>query len=285
MPESKVNLISTEQNFQNGLATCGMINRQVLTLMDENHNHILRAISNGKGAYVCSALNLVEAFEDHKPSRIESHWADSLINQLQSRSHSFPNGWRRTVGDANSTWRRNILVSSTKGKRKEARELYNNIGHPGDNALCKALENGNTVPTRITCQVVKNAKILLGPCIPCIQAKMQATKEKPSDSPPAEKIVDNFHKDIIPFPTSVGGNNISYSQLIKSQTSLSEFQFLPSRQPNSLKPQTSLPVCITYVDTLFRISQIIHHPRSEDKSIRAKIGIFISHGCNLRYLK
>ena len=39
----------------------------MLTLMDENHNHILRAISNGKGAYVCSALDLVNAFGDHKP--------------------------------------------------------------------------------------------------------------------------------------------------------------------------------------------------------------------------
>jgi len=41
-----------------------MINGQVLTRMDESHNHILRAISNGKGAYVCSALDLVEAFGD-----------------------------------------------------------------------------------------------------------------------------------------------------------------------------------------------------------------------------
>ena len=30
---------------------------------------------------------------------------------------------------------------------------------------------------------------------------------------------------------------------------------------------------------------VAHHPRSEDKSIRAEIGIFISHGYNLRYLK
>ena len=30
---------------------------------------------------------------------------------------------------------------------------------------------------------------------------------------------------------------------------------------------------------------VAHHPRSEDKSIRAIIGIFISHGYNLRYLK
>ena len=48
---------------------------------------------------------------------------------------------------------------------KEARELHSNIGHPGDKAQCKELENGNLVPARVTCQDVKNAKIILGPCI------------------------------------------------------------------------------------------------------------------------
>ena len=151
MLESKVNLISTEQIFKDGLASCGMINAQVLTLMDESHNHSLRAISNGKGAYVCSALDLVEAFGDHKPSRTESHWADAPINLSSSPEVTFfPYEWRwwRTVGHAKSTWRGNILLSS---RAKEARELHNNIGHPGDKALCKALENGNLVPTRVTC--------------------------------------------------------------------------------------------------------------------------------------
>ena len=49
-----------------------MINGQVLTLMDESHNHILHAISNGKGAYVFSALALVEGFGENKPSRTEA---------------------------------------------------------------------------------------------------------------------------------------------------------------------------------------------------------------------
>ena len=43
------------------------------------------------------------------------------------------------------------------------------------------------------------------------------------------------------------------SQWMRSQTLLSEFQSPPSRQPNSLKSQMSLLVCITYVDTLFHI--------------------------------
>ena len=100
-----------------------------------------------------------------------------------------------------------FLSAQQKEREKEAREFHNNIGHPGDKALCKALEIGNLVPTRVTCQDVKNAKILLGSCIPCIQAKMKAPTEKSSNSPPAEKIGDNVHMDIIPVPTSVGGNN------------------------------------------------------------------------------
>jgi len=53
--------------------------------MDKNHNHLLRAISNGNGAYVCSALDLVDAFGDHKLSRAEAHWADAPINLNSSR--------------------------------------------------------------------------------------------------------------------------------------------------------------------------------------------------------
>jgi len=36
---------------------------------------------------------------------------------------------------------------------------------------------------------------------------MKAPSEKPSESAPAEKIGDNVHVDIIPIPTSIGGNN------------------------------------------------------------------------------
>ena len=35
----------------------------------------------------------------------------------------------------------------------------------------------------------------------------------------------------------------------------------------------------------FKTIALCYHPRSEDKTIRAEIGIFLSHGYNLRYLK
>jgi hypothetical protein len=392
MPESKVNLISTEQNFKDGLATYGMINGQVLTLMDESHNHILRAISNGKGAYVCSALDLVEAFGDHKPSRTESHWADAPINLSSSpevTAFLMDDEDEEPLVMPNQPEEEIFLSAQQKERAKEARELHNNIGHPGDKALCKALENGNLVPTRVTCQDVKNAKILLGPCIPCIQAKMKAPTEKSSNSPPAEKIGDNVHMDIIPVPTSVGGNNHilftvdeksdfvigipiptkSTTQLIKAADVIAGMYHLRghtvshftsdneinlramenqlrtrkisiSTTPAGLHEKKSersiqtikrklaaTKAALSYVlpsvleaeayITVIRLCNIVptsntgtltpyeiftkekpkipayafgtlavaHHPRSEDKSIRAEIGIFISHGYNLRYLK
>jgi len=75
-----------------------------------------------------------------------------------------------------------FLSAQQKEREKEARELHYNVGYPGDKDLCKALENGNL-------------------------AKVKAPTEKPSASPPAEKIGDNVHIDIILFPSSVGDNN------------------------------------------------------------------------------
>jgi len=118
-----------------------MIKGLVLTLMDENHNHILRAISNGKGAYVCSALDLAEAFGDNKLSRTESHWADARINLKSS-----PEVTAFLIDDEPLVMptqpEEEIFLSDQQKKRvKEVRELHNNIGHPGNKALSKALEN------------------------------------------------------------------------------------------------------------------------------------------------
>ena len=42
-------------------------------------------------------------------------------------------------------------------RAKEARELHNSLGHPGDKALSLALDNGNIFPARVTSQDPKNA--------------------------------------------------------------------------------------------------------------------------------
>ena len=205
MPDSKVNLLSSEQIFKDGLATTAMCNEKVFTFLDDNHNHILRAHSNGKGAYICSAEDLVAAFGNHQPIRVHSHWADAprnLNSSLEVRAFMVEDEepWTTPTEEV-------FLTAQQQDRAKEARELHHTIGHPSDKALCTALNNGNLIPTRLTCQDIRNAKLLLGPCIPCLQAKMKAPSEKSSDSPPAEKIGDNVHVDIIPVPTSVGGNN------------------------------------------------------------------------------
>jgi len=62
-------------------------------------------------------------------------------------------------------------------RAKEARELHNSLGHPGDKALSLALDNRNLLPVRVTSQELKNANLLLGPCFPCIQSKMRVPTE------------------------------------------------------------------------------------------------------------
>ena len=67
MPDSKVNLPSLEQIFKDGLAATAMCNQKVLTFLDDNHNHIVRAHSNGKGAVHAAAEDLLAAFGNHEP--------------------------------------------------------------------------------------------------------------------------------------------------------------------------------------------------------------------------
>jgi len=73
VPDSKVNLLSSEYFFKYGLATTAMCNEKDFAFLDNNQNHILRAHSNGKGAYIGSAEDLVAAFGNHELIGVYSH--------------------------------------------------------------------------------------------------------------------------------------------------------------------------------------------------------------------
>jgi len=72
-----------------------------------------------------------------------------------------------------------FLTAKQQEWANEAREQ-----HPSDKTKSTALNNGNLVHTRLTCQHIRNAKPRLGPCSPCIQEKIKVPSDKSSESPP-----------------------------------------------------------------------------------------------------
>jgi hypothetical protein len=127
MPESKVNLLSSEQIFRDGLATSAMCNGKVFTFLDNDHNHVLRAQSNGKGAYMCTAEDLVAAFGDHTPTRVHTHWVDAPSNldvSLEVRAFLMDDDdddpWNTPVENEDV-----FLTAQQQDRAKEARDLHN----------------------------------------------------------------------------------------------------------------------------------------------------------------
>jgi hypothetical protein len=92
-------------------------------------------------------------------------------------------------------------------RAKAIRELHAHLGHPGDKSLIHALDNNLITNTILTGQDVRNANQLLGPCPCCIQGKMRAPPERPSDTPPVTNIGEIIHVDLLPIPTTIGGFN------------------------------------------------------------------------------
>ena len=188
MPHSKVNLLSTEQMFKDKLVSCAMVNGNALIFMNKHFQQVLKAVNRGNGAYVCTSDDLRKAFNNQPSHRSQINWTQPItiyhpnINETTVEVKPGQFWVMPSIVDDES------LSTHQAERAKEARELHNSLGHPGDKALSLALDNGNLLPTQVTSQDLKNANLLLGPCIPCIQSKMRAPTERSSDSPHAQYI-------------------------------------------------------------------------------------------------
>ena len=151
------------------LQLCAM--KYMFTFLDDNHNQVLSAHSNCKGAYICSAEDLVAAFGNREPIRVLFYWADApqnLNSSLELRSFMMKTTNREPL-------RPKKYFSRPSNKTEEMKRANYTIGHPSDNK-----NNGNLVSTRLTCQDIRNAKLLFRPCIPCLPPKLKAPSEKPT---------------------------------------------------------------------------------------------------------
>jgi hypothetical protein len=67
MPNSKVNLLSTEQMLKDKSVSFVMSNSQCLIMLDDRFQPVLKAVNKGNGAYVCTAEDLRSAFGSTRP--------------------------------------------------------------------------------------------------------------------------------------------------------------------------------------------------------------------------
>ena len=105
------------------------------------------------------------------------------------------------------------MVTSQEGtpeevrRAEQARYLHVCEGHPSDESLTWALDNGLVLGTPLTGRDVRNASRLLGPCLTCRVAKTRRrSRYTDLDKEPPGKIGEMLYADIHPLPEkSVGG--------------------------------------------------------------------------------
>jgi hypothetical protein len=100
-----------------------------------------------------------------------------------------------------------ILSADERRRAEEAFPLCGLLGHPGDQSIIDALDGNHFPGTHLTSQDFRNARRVFGDCVACIEGKMRADSERPTSTPPPEKIGDVIHGDIYPLKSvSIGGN-------------------------------------------------------------------------------
>ena len=98
------------------------------------------------------------------------------------------------------------LTREQINRAKGTRKLHVSLCHPNDEILGHMLDSHAIIGCPYTSADVRNAALCLGKCLACLKGKYREASTPTSMHPPAEKIGDNVHCDIIPFDcTTVGG--------------------------------------------------------------------------------
>jgi hypothetical protein len=94
-------------------------------------------------------------------------------------------------------------------RAKEAQELHQVVGHPGDEALKHALNHGVWPNTVLTGRDVDNARTLFGPCPACSEGKITEAPNPTADEVPAHQVGELLVYDLAELHTkSIGGNTV-----------------------------------------------------------------------------
>lgn len=169
-----------------------------MNIRDADGQIILKGITNREGGrgefddyYTCTAADIVHAAK--------------LVEKKRSLK-IFP-----VFDEQEATIVKRHFTPEQRARALRAWKLCYQLGHAGHDKIAKDLDNGAHPECDLTSVDVKNGVELYGPCPACPEGKMNNPTEPPSTTPPAEKIGEHLHIDLIKLKsTCIGG----YTQLL-----------------------------------------------------------------------
>jgi hypothetical protein len=262
METSKVNLASTEQFFRTIVRNN---HEQNFVLFDAKSRPLLTAHNPGDGSYICTVKDLTKAFGNMNVEAIAHHTLTiedppDEVTIYSSNVDDLNETQDMTKEDDKVLLPRQYFSNDELQRAEQARALHELIGHPGDHVLIKTLKNNNLEGTHLNAQDVRNAADIFDTFVPCLQGKVKVPREPTSQSPPASSIGENIQCDIIPIPTSIGGNNhILFTVDDKSDHDVA--------MPMSTKSTTQLVKAMDVViQTYHQYGHTVKHFTSDDEA-------------------
>ena len=168
VPKAEANLLSLRQLISEGGTFKGDKDR--LIVFDEGGEVKLTATNGGDGFWRCS-------YDDLKKS--------SQVTTYEVKHYS----------------------AEERDRAKRAFNLCSLLGHPSDQTMITALDNGSFTHLDLTSKDFRNATALFGSCLAYLEGKMKVPSSKPSQSLPASEIGEHLHVDLLPLTAlSLGGN-------------------------------------------------------------------------------
>jgi len=155
-------------------------------------------IRNGEGKVILKATNIGDNFWSvPEQALVHAHLAEM---QTTDQYHTFG-----IQGDQDVPY----LTAEQRSRAKEAHKLCSKLRHPGDSTIIQALDSNLFTNCHVTSEDFRNGRRLLGPCLACPEAKMVAPTESTSTLPPATKIGEHTHAEMILLEQkSLGGNKV-----------------------------------------------------------------------------
>jgi hypothetical protein len=203
--------------------------KQKLEIYDSTGQRVITGINRGDGFWKCTRGD-VERLTCLLGETEEDEEEDDVALPEAAAAPTQP--------DLRSTPPRHFTPEERK-RAAEARRLCWVQFHPGSERIQRGLDNGNWPDTPLTSQDVRNADELLGPCRACLEGKMRAAaKVKESPYPPASKVGEVLHCDLIPLKSvSVGGNTFLLFAVCEKSNYVSIV---------SLKNKSTLSLCTAF---------------------------------------
>ncbi len=204
------NLISMSQLANEGANFNGNKNELVVRDKEGLIMFVARPSANHRGLSVMKGIEFREACAAVS-KRMELYFSDFVDGAGVRQSY---------VLTMNGLVKRTHFNSDVISRAKEARDLHRRMGHPSDMALGNALDNGVYPETNVTSRDLAAAADYYGPCTACMQGKMIADPQHPSDRDPVREIGEYVSVDLLPAKSaSLGGN----MQMVVSRDRLSSY--------------------------------------------------------------